>query len=451
MATIHRFGTALLLIGGLALASLMAYILLIDIGAGAVPGQPLSTDVADVAIVFPEQSYSAWEDFRRGVLACRDLDLVSNVVDQRTALSVTTRGGRRLSFHWQPASGFLQTRQEALDLLARRVPPVAVVGSENTALTTALAESLSSAVGPNSDEPGPVLLVPWATAIDAEPDPPGSKLVPLLGIYPGRTFRFCPDNQRAAELIVRYALDQTAGASPARAIVVSDPADPFSRDLARAFREGLRTALPGSPVVDRDATPIPPRPSAAPDPSESQWAEAIWSEARKAAAEGPFWLVLTLQSEPTRRLLNALCAQAPRDADAIPLCVLSGDGVGVGSLARLAGALPFPVWVASAGFAAARDRGIPEGAQVMAEIVLALARALDQSGEPGDLAGALRRLQVPAQALGRSIAFKPTGERRGDDLGQVLAIEPGSLRVVARSRRSDGGWTDPVAVAPEQP
>lgn len=449
MATINRVGTVVLLVGGLALASLMAYTLLLADGTRALraPG----ADVGDVALVFPEQDSAAWEDFRRGVLACRDRGLIGEVLDGRSVLVMRTRGGHRLRFLWSPASGFVQTCQVVRELMDRPVPPLAVVGSNNTALTAVLAEAMRDAAGPDPDGGGPALLVPWATALLAEPASPGAEPVPLLGIYPGRTFRFCPDNRRQAELLVRFALDQDGGRPPAGVLVVADPDDPFSRDLARAFREALRETVPGAPVEERDAVPLPVLPSVAPDPSEAYWAESVWAEARDGAASGPTWLVLPLQGEPTRRLLKALGAMAPRDAGQVPLRVLCGDGIGVGTLTNLAGTLPFPVWVASPAFAGRTEPAIPEGAQVMAEIALALARARDQATGPEDLAAALRRLQVPAEALGRSIAFEPSGERRGADLGQILAIVPGSNQVVARSRRPDGGWSDPVPVAPERP
>lgn len=449
MATINRIGTGALWIGSLALASLMAYTLLL--ADSRTRGLP-TTGVDDVAIVFPEQSNTAWEEFRQGVLACRDLGLIDNVLDARTALTVRTRGGNRLRFVWSPASGMVQTRQLVRELLARPVPPVAVVGSENTALTAVLAEALRDhPLLERAESGGPVLLVPWATAVVAQPATPGSTPVPLLEIHPGRTFRICPDNTRQAELLVRYALHENAGQPPARSIVVSDRDDPFSRDLAQALREALRNAVPGSPIDDQEALPVPAMPSAALELSENQWAERAWSQARAGADRGPTWLVLPLQGEPTRRLLNALATLAPRDAEQVPLRVLCGDGIGMGTLTELAGTLPMPVWVASPGFVNANGPPLPQGVQVMAEVVLSVARARDAVGPAGDLAAGLRTLRIPPEALGRSIAFRPNGERSGEDLGQILAIRPGSDRVTARQRRSDGGWSEPRPVAPERP
>ena len=87
----------------------------------------------------------------------------------------------------------------------------------------------------------------------------------------------------------------------------------------------------------------------------------------------------------------------------------------------------------------------------MIAVIFEVEPAEGRTQEYFDLAAALRRLRVPAEALGRSIAFQPTGERRGEDLGQILAIAPGSDRVVALARRSDGGWSRPMPVAPERP
>lgn len=155
MATVNRVGTTMLLVGGLALASLMAYTLLLADGRG--PGGEPSSGADDVAIVFPEQNKTVWEDFRRGVLVCRDLGLIGEVLDARTALTIRTPGGHRMRFVWSPASGLVQTRQVVRDLLARPVPPVAIVGTENTALTAVLAEALRDSA---ASDGGPVLLIP---------------------------------------------------------------------------------------------------------------------------------------------------------------------------------------------------------------------------------------------------------------------------------------------------
>ena len=78
--------------------------------------------------------------------------------------------------------------------------------------------------------------------------------------------------------------------------------------------------------------------------------------------------------------------------------------------------------------------GDPVTSQVPAEIISTLALMLDRPEVPDDLAAALTDLELPAghpAAFGRSLAFDPSGERRADDLGHVLAIFPGRDGVLA--------------------
>src|SRR5262249_40204418 len=152
-----------------------------------------------VAVFFPERA--DWDDFRRGVLACARKGLVRVTSEQLDAVVVETSGRRRaLRFDWHRARGGLESRGEVQRLLALAEPPIAIVGSSNTALTADLAAELNAA---RPEAGGPLLLVPWATSIDTLPPTEGGRghRSPLLGVYPGRTFRFCLDNHRQAGLV----------------------------------------------------------------------------------------------------------------------------------------------------------------------------------------------------------------------------------------------------------
>ncbi len=94
MAMWCRIGNGLLLVGGLALAALMAYTLSLDIeGTGWVG----PSGAADVAVVLPDRAN--WHDFRKGIWTCDRQGLVHVVRDETDAITVETpsAGGRSAS------------------------------------------------------------------------------------------------------------------------------------------------------------------------------------------------------------------------------------------------------------------------------------------------------------------------------------------------------------------
>ena len=111
--------------------------------------------------------------------------------------------------------------------------------------------------------------------------------------------------------------------------------------------------------------------------------------------------------------------------------------MGVDVLAPLLGPRAVPVWAASPASTPEPGLGVAHDVQVPAEITAAIIRCLDEPGD--DLRRALLTLEIPASdpsAFGRSIAFTARGERRGSDLGLVLAARPGQSQVLAyRARR----------------
>jgi hypothetical protein len=91
-------------------------------------------------------------------------------------------------------------------------------------------------------------------------------------------------------------------------------------------------------------------------------------------------------------------------------------------------------------------------AQVAAEVTSALVRVIDDAETaPTDLRQSLAALDVPndsPQAFGRSIAFSPTGERRGAVLGYVMAVRPGRPAVLGYALGPDGQWSSAVPINP---
>ena len=208
-------------------------------------GRPSS--VVEVAVFFPNQA--DWVDFRRGIQACLDRGLARRVEDTGDAMVVETpRQKRRIRFALHDVRGVQMTKEAVGRLVSRSPPPIALVGSSNTVLTVALAEALRDSAGDEAEK-GPVLLVPWASSVLVDPPEPDDGPVPLLGIDPGRTFRFCPNNQGQADLVVRCLLDQDPPPTPARAFILEDRHDAYSADLAECFQRSINRMAPKAVVI----------------------------------------------------------------------------------------------------------------------------------------------------------------------------------------------------------
>lgn len=427
-----RAGTLSLVIGGLALVAWMGYALTYGVGA---PGEgDQAGPVVEVAVFLPGRD--DWVDIREGVAACRSRGLVEDVVEGPGSIEFRTPGQKRaVRLSWVEGGGVVSTRERVARLVDRPGPPSAFVGSNNTVLTAALAEALAEAVERRPDRgAAPVLLVPWATSVRV--DRPGAASVPLLGLYRGRTFRFCPNNRQEAELVARVATDRQG--EPGGAMIVVDGNDPYSRDLAEGFERALEVVAPGARAVIRRLDLSGPGSGGLddrPGPIELAEADRIWRFVAESPGEGPVWAVLPLQGSPTRRMIRALVDRSgpisPRVLDRLQ--VLCGDGIGRDTLRDLAGRCTLPVWCVSSG--TLPEEGDPGSSQVPSEIVSALALLLDLPGDRvPDLAAGLSSLDLPADAraaFGRSLGFDESGERLAGDLGHVLAILPGESEVLA--------------------
>jgi hypothetical protein len=447
MTWLHRIGTALLLVGGLALAGLMAYVALGEPGSGA-SGRAVD---AEIAVVLPGRD--DWQDLRQGVLSGARRGLVRLLADEPDRVTVATEAtGRLLRFTWRPAHGEVETAAVVRGLTAGDRPaPLAVVGSSNTSLTVALAEGLwQSARGAS----GPLLLIPWATATEAPARRPGAAAVPLLDLYPGRSFRFGPDNARQASLVVRAVRAADPDHVPALVVLVRDPADPYSVDLARGFEAAVRREAADAALLEQAESVSSPGLADQPGPAEDRCAARAWERVRQVPRDRAAWLVLALQGEPIRRMLRALEANAPADRDTLaPLHVLCGDGIGASSLQELVGLRSLSVWCVTTDGPPGVADGPGRDAIVPAEIASAVAWALDhaEGTGPGAVAEALRRIDLRADdpaALGRPLAFDARGERRHDDLGYVLALPAGGASVLAHVPIAGNRWAPPAPVAP---
>ena len=467
-----RLGGWVSLAGGLLLAGLMAYILA---WGGHTTRRVTADDAAGVAVFFPDRE--DWDDFRDGARAVAARGLAKIVADGDDALILETpRAKRRVRFVWHGVGGLIETREEVRHLAESGGPPLAVVGSANTVLTAALADALRASAAATGRR-GPVLLIPWATSIAVDSPGGGAGTVPLLGTYPGRTFRFCANNRRLADLVVNCVSAREPRNRPGRILVVVDRDDRFSKDLADGFTRAIAKTAPRAELQTFDLrggasgdTSVN-RPEEVFGLAERRLAERLWRAVLEVPGHQTAWVVLPLQEEPTLRMIKALRGQVwyglGLGGEAGPLRVLCGDGLRRETLRDLAAThdLPFPVWAVSnastADPAASAVAGLGTR-QIPAEIVSALVRCLDASGDrtatPDGLRDAMAALDLKAgdpAALGRPLAFAPSGERRDGELGRVLEIEPGRPDVSGFEPRPEGRWVEfeptrpgPVAAQP---
>ncbi|WP_435009961.1 hypothetical protein P12x_001180 [Tundrisphaera lichenicola] len=445
MGTTGRIGTGLLAICGLALAGLMAYTLTYDglsngKRPGPGPGHPVA---ADVAVFFPDRR--EWSHFQEAVELCSHRGLCRIAETSEGAIVVETpRQARRVRFQWHGTRGVRDTRDEVERIASRPRPPLAVVGSATTVLTAALAEALSRE-GPD----GPVLLVPWATAVRAGGE--GE----LLAIDPGRTFRFCPNNRRLAESVVDALLEQDADKLPGEVFLVIDPLDPYSGDLTDCFRRAIREKVPSARIIERtDIVGLPtpasgPRSVPTPSMADVALADAIWTKADASPDGRPTWVVLPLQGDPSRRMISALQSRAswtPVGPGEGPVRVVCGDAVGREALESLSGPRSFPIWCASISSIARPGLGVTDDTHAFAEIVSAIVLLIERSSvdspTPDQLRDFLATLDLPEtdpSAFGRPLRFDPEGERR-DAPGSVLALRPGVPGLIGFALGKDGRW-----------
>ena len=394
MGTAARLSNAGIVAGGLALSVPLFYSLAFELSGPARPAATGPGGAAEVAVFFNDPA--DWRLFRLGVDAC-DRRGVARVVESRDDAVVveTPTHRRRVRFTWRDESGLSRLKGAVSGLAGR--PPLAVVGSDNTYWTAALAASMATTF----PEPGrgPALLVPWATAVHVE----GGRH--LLDLYPGRTLRYAPDNLRQAAAVVAALREAEGGVEPSAIFSAPGRDDPYSVDLDICFREAMGE---GIKVAERPA-----------GGDSAAWASALWGEVRWLPEGRPAWLVLPLQEEPARRLLGALSSQA-RPEDRSRLRVLVADAVEPESLAEYADRLA--IWAARPSSTTA------EGHDALApgEVVASLVHALDRADPPADgasLAACLRSIELPA-AAGRVLSFDTAGERRGLDLLGAPASRP---------------------------
>jgi hypothetical protein len=428
---------------GLLLGLLMLYTLVFE-GNGGTTAKREPAGIIDVPVFFLERS--EWRIFARGVAACIDethrLGRMLSEDDDHLIVE-TARERRPIRLTWHTVRGEGQSRAD-LKRVEDEARPIAVIGSSNTLLTAALALELK-ALSPARPGGGPLLLVPWATS------------VPLLKIYPGRTFRFCSANQHIASLLVDCLRAQPGATGPKRVLLVVDRLDPYSLDLAGCFRKQIAQTYPSAELIEpAEGVSTAPQTRISgretwPTAADQRHARSIWRDVTDGPA-GETWVVLPLQNDPARRMVLALNAAAPGRHDAVnrPLTVICGDAVGPTTLASFANHLVFPVWSVSPASNHAIGHGLEEDVIEQAEMVAAVLIALDRPGAkptPDDLRNALLTAPgaKPIEPFGRPLAFAPSGERAGSEPGEVFQLRPDNPDIYVRAA---GSWTHTTTVDP---
>lgn len=429
----NRPANAIFLTAALCLVLLVMYTL----GLGGLPSVLEGKHTVEVAVFFPDSA--SWESLREGARACASAGLAREEGEKPNELTlVTNRTGRRLRLRWHHQSGVVEVRNQLKSLLGSSQPPGALVGSSNTVLTHALASTLASTAAGSAGRPGPVLLLPAASAVEVAART-GGPPTRLLDIAPGRTFRFCLNNQAMAKLVISFLADQS-GEAPGSACVVLDADDSFSVDLARWFEAELAQRWP---TLDSFRVENPSMTAGQSGASALERAvlDRIAEAARRAGPNKPLWIMLSLQGDAARQFLQAL-DETLSDQVFSNIRVLSGDGIGLGSLEQLATRVRFPIYcVSSDGIDSGPGVSGPSS-QVETELLAGLILALDS--EEFDAAAPLAALnQPPGQrgTFGRSLRLRD-GERVGDDLGLVLALLPNGGPVHGFEPRGADTWVE---------
>ncbi len=447
----YRLGTALLGLCGFALTALMLYAIGFP-GDGAWSSSARAVD-AEVDVFFPD--LEDWRLFRSAAHACvgRKLATLEDENDESITLR-TIKHQRRVRIRYRNVRGHLETRNEVRRLFDESPHPVAVVGSVSSVLTVALAETLNE-LFPDRKAGGPALLIPWASAVQAKR--PGKKsptAVPLLDLYHDRSFRYCSNDQRHADLVVDALQSLDPEATPAQVHFVVDPRDPYSVDLADCFQRSIRGFAPQASITVRPDVVGEPSLSlrqvqnAIPNDAEQRLADQINQLLRDIPESKSCWVVLPLLADPARQMLTAMRRVVP--GPPLPgegegrLRVICGDGIGIEVLEQLKTGSGFPIWSISSDVAPPPDYKVDLDTQILAEIVASLLATLDRPTDQrltGALvAESLRRLKLEPgdpYAFGRPLSFADNGERTDDGDGQVHALRIDPARVITYVKSGD--------------
>jgi hypothetical protein len=234
----------------------------------------------EIAFLYPATNMASWERFVAAVEHCRP-QLESRYPGLRVVRAANPESAKALAapevaLQWASASGRLVFRWYKLTsdwspelwveaLLARKPPPLAIIGGNTTYWARELALQLAGAGDKLPEVDRPLLLLTTATADRVPVSRPGEsedaaiglplarwgeegKRPPVLsGLYPKRTFRFCFTNRQMATAVTRFIWSKPElrpDSDPAFLVKWTD--DSYSLDLFDGY------AWPGA-VLDHRA------------------------------------------------------------------------------------------------------------------------------------------------------------------------------------------------------
>ena len=519
--------------GLLALAALVVFPF--DRSEGRPQPVPVAAGEQEIVWLYPATSTTSWERLTTAVQqACErlaetypglemELDSgnggdVSLTAPPRVALRWPGARGK-LVFRWYKLTSQWTPRDWVRALMARDPPPLAIVGGNSSFWARELGVCLEEETRHIAEAIRPLLLLTTATADrvitpESLPHAPRSEedhMAALTDIYPGRTYRFCFSNRQMATAVTRFVWsrpDLRPEGDPAYLVQWTD--DSYSQDLFRGYMRVLPHRAADNFmqqwgwVTGAVGLGLPPMALAgwqtsgfrhegavqldvdssvgsfnSPNPYEAKVVRDLLAQLRSGPALGSSLLIVTGQTQPSRRLLRDLARSAP-DAPR-QFVVAMGDALGFNTIYRDRQVtwpiqdLPFrlvffshrnPIDV-SAGFHLSTGEGSSgrtraagtEDVLLYRDIVEAVALAFQRSGTGCTTAEELARglhavqqvhdhIELPAEGRAGVALFSPDGQRGSGTGEHVVYLRPVRQgdRVLPRAvievwaRQGDRSW-----------
>ncbi len=342
-----------LLLTGLFTAMLAwAYVLLFQDPAMTLPKLkpiPVAAGDQEIAWLHPATNAPVWERFITGLRVKAEENPEWGLhIDESRAFPEQTADVPMIALKRAKIQGTLWLRwykitsQQDIDywvkaLFERSPPPLVIVGGGSSDrardLACAMARESASVADP------PLLLITTATA-NMVTNMTGSR-VPLMQIYPGKTFRLCFSNAQMSEAITDF-IWQRADLRPMQGQVylLSYLDDPYSRDLVDQFRKiflfettspSLKQHLQSSSNIWQEEIPYGVGPLLEPNRSEAEIVERFVESAMQREL-GQSLLVLAADPKPARRMLRSIFRSAPSLAQ--HMVVTAGDTIDFDTIYR---------------------------------------------------------------------------------------------------------------------
>jgi hypothetical protein len=305
----------------------------------------------EIAWFHTAANFSTWERFVAGAkrAARQDarltVDDTNAFLDQTTAVPELVIGAAghssKLRIRWYKQSSQATVADWVGALTRRDPPPLAILGGGSSDRAQQLATVLQERTQWRGARP--LLLITTATAVLIE-DEPTASFLNLMEVYPGRSFRFCFNNEQIAKATLDFVSrdpelrPQRAGGPPA-VFALEWRDDPYSIDLAGQFRLAL---VGREPRVDFHHWSIRHSIGGAirPNRHEAEAIEQLLSPTPRLPLRYPLprgagdrsLLVLPAVTGPARRVLGALTAEVPRIGRHV--VAVTGDSIAFNTLYR---------------------------------------------------------------------------------------------------------------------